>query len=67
MLYLTDAGRELYLYSKNIAKELRDTEDAFACMKDLEHGHLPITVASTANYFAAQLLAQFSKLHPQVH
>lgn len=66
-LYLTNAGRELCQYSKNIAKEIRNAEDAIACMKDLSHGQLSITVASTANYFAAHLFAKFSRLHPKVH
>lgn len=65
-LYLTYAGRELCQYSKNIAKEIRDAEDAFTCMKDLNEGQLSITVASTANYFAAHLFAKFSRRHPKV-
>ena len=65
-LYLTEAGHELFRYCQNIAEQLRDAEDLFACMKNLNHGRLSISVASTANYFAARLLANFSRQYPEV-
>ncbi len=62
-LYLTDAGQELLGYCERISQQLRDAEDVFENMKSLSSGKLNITVASTANYFAARLLAAFSRQH----
>ncbi|KXF80591.1 LysR family transcriptional regulator [Enterovibrio coralii] len=65
-LFLTTAGEELLGYCERISQQLRDAEDAFANMKSLSNGKLSITVASTANYFAAKLLAAFSQQHPDI-
>ncbi|SKA57776.1 LysR family transcriptional regulator [Enterovibrio nigricans] len=65
-LFLTSAGEELLGYCERISQQLRDAEDAFANMKSLSNGKLSITVASTANYFAANLLAAFSQQHPEI-
>ncbi|CZF79413.1 LysR family transcriptional regulator [Grimontia marina] len=65
-LFLTHAGDELLGYCERISEQLRDAEDAFEKMKSLTCGKLKITVASTANYFAAKLLAEFSQQHPDV-
>ncbi|WP_407333098.1 LysR substrate-binding domain-containing protein [Enterovibrio sp. 27052020O] len=65
-LFLTEAGEELLGYCERISQQLRDAEDVFDSMKTLTKGKLSITVASTANYFAARLLASFSQQHPEV-
>ncbi|MDD1780716.1 LysR substrate-binding domain-containing protein [Enterovibrio sp. ZSDZ35] len=65
-LFLTAAGEELIGYCERISQQLRDAEDAFENMKSLSSGKLSITVASTANYFAANLLAMFSQQHPDI-
>lgn len=65
-VYLTDAGKEVFQYSRAIAQQLTDLESVLADMKGLGHGRLNISVVSTANYFAAQLLAQFCRRHSQV-
>ena len=41
-------------------------EGVLARMKGLDQGRLKITVVSTANYFAPQLLANFCQRHPEV-
>jgi len=58
-VYLTDAGRELYHYSRAISQQLADMELALDELKGLERGKLNISVVSTANYFAPHLLAKF--------
>lgn len=65
-IYLTEAGREMQQYGQNIATQLREAEAVFEQMKGLEHGELRIAVASTANYFATQLLSRFCQCHPGV-
>ena len=65
-IYLTEAGRELYHYSRVIAQQLTEAEAVLAELKGLKRGKLKISVASTANYFAPQLLATFSQRFPTV-
>ncbi|SFP61064.1 DNA-binding transcriptional regulator, LysR family [Nitrosomonas cryotolerans] len=58
-VYLTEPGRELYHYSREIFQQLADMEVALSELKGLERGRLNISVVSTANYFAPHLLAKF--------
>lgn len=65
-VYLTEAGRELYHYSRTIAQQLAEAESVLSDLKGLQRGRLKISVASTANYFAPQLLAVFGQRFPTV-
>lgn len=66
-IHLTEAGREMVQYSRNIAQQLEEMNAVFDQMKGLERGRLNISVVSTANYFMPQLLAKFIQLHPNIH
>jgi len=66
-LNLTEAGRELLKYSRDILQQVQDMDTVFSEMKGLEHGQLNIAVVSTANYFMPQLLAKFIRLHPRIN
>ena len=61
--YLTEAGREMFHYSRSIAQQLVEIEEVLEQLKAVSRGHLTIAVASTANYFATRLLAAFTKAH----
>jgi LysR family transcriptional regulator, low CO2-responsive transcriptional regulator len=65
-IYLTDAGNELYHYSRAISQQLADMELALDELKGLERGKLNISVVSTANYFAPHLLAKFCQRYSGV-
>jgi DNA-binding transcriptional LysR family regulator len=65
-LFLTEAGRELFHYSRAISLQLSEMEAVFDEMKGLEHGKLSLSVVNTANYFTPQLLAKFCLQHPAV-
>ena len=65
-IYLTEAGHELSHYSRMIAGQLNEVEAVLSELKGLKRGKLKISVASTANYFAPQLLATFSRRFPTV-
>ncbi len=65
-IFLTEAGQEVFHYSRVNAEQLDEMEGVLSRMKGLDQGRLKITVASTANYFAPQLLASFSQFHPEV-
>ncbi len=66
-IFLTEAGRELFHYSRNIAQQLAEMEAVFNQMKGLEQGKLTLSVVNTANYFTPQLLADFCQQHPNIH
>lgn len=65
-VYLTEAGRELYHYSREIAAQLEEADEVIEALKGVRSGHLDIAVASTANHFATRLLASFSRQHAGV-
>lgn len=58
-IFLTEAGREFYHYSRVIAQQLAEAEAVLEDLKGVTRGRLDISVASTANYFATRLLAAF--------
>lgn len=63
-IHLTEAGREVFHYSQAIGLQLREMEEVIEALKGVQGGHLRISVATTANYFATRLLAAFSRLYP---
>lgn len=65
-IYLTEAGNEFYIYSHNIAQQLDEAAAVMEDMKGVHRGKLAVSVASTANYFATRLLANFAKQHEGV-
>ncbi|MES1981270.1 MAG: LysR family transcriptional regulator [Pseudomonadota bacterium] len=65
-IYLTEAGQELYYYSRAITEQIDELDMVFARLKGIKQGKLRIAVASTANYFAPQLLVNFSQRFPDV-
>ena len=66
-IFLTEAGRELFQYSRNITQQLADMEAVFDEMKGLGKGKLTLSVVNTANYFTPQLLARFCQRHPGIN
>jgi DNA-binding transcriptional LysR family regulator len=65
-IFLTEAGHELYHYSRVIAQQLSEAEAVLSELRGLKRGKLKISVASTANYFAPQLLATFTQRLPSI-
>ena len=62
-IFLTEAGREMYEFSRSIAKKFDDVSMVLGEMKGIKRGHLDIAVTSTGKYFAPYLLAAFCKQH----
>ena len=62
---LTDAGRTLLVYARQILQALADAERAMTALKG-EGGHVTLGVVTTAAYFVPHVLARFRVLHPQV-
>ncbi len=61
------ASGEYFLgYARKMLAALKETEDAMARFKRLEHGLLTIGIVSTAKYFVPRLLARFRADHPGV-
>ena len=65
-IHLTEAGHEVYQYSRAISHQLEEMAGVLANLKGLTGGKLRISVASTANYFVPNLLAAFYRRHPDV-
>jgi DNA-binding transcriptional LysR family regulator len=65
-IYLTEAGQELFHYSRGITQQLADMELALDELKGLERGKLNISVVSTANYFVPNLLAKFCQRYQDI-
>ncbi|MDD1791639.1 LysR family transcriptional regulator [Enterovibrio makurazakiensis] len=65
-LYLTSAGEEFMLHCNRIMQDFSDAKRAIESLKSFKSGKLKITVASTANYFSARLLASFLHIHPDI-
>jgi DNA-binding transcriptional LysR family regulator len=66
-IFLTEAGRELFHYSRSITQQLAEMETAFNEMKGLAQGKLTLSVVNTANYFTPRLLAKFCQRHPNIN
>ncbi len=65
-IYLTEAGEEVYQYSRNISQQLDELDMVLSNLKGLQHGKLKISVATTANYFAPHLLGTFYQRFPGI-
>lgn len=65
-IHLTEAGQETLKTSRTVARELGNLEHTLAGLKGLKGGTLTVSVASTASYFTARLMALFRETHPDV-
>ncbi len=63
---LTEAGRELFHYSRSINRSLLELEEVMQSLKGVSSGCLHLAVASTVNYFAPRLLAVFHQRYPGI-
>lgn len=65
-IHLTTAGQEALQAARAIQRELTNLEHSLADLQGLKGGTLSVSVASTASYFTARLMAQFRELYPDV-
>jgi DNA-binding transcriptional LysR family regulator len=65
-IYPTAAGDEMYRYSRAIAAQIDEASEVIESLRGLKSGRLAVAVASTANYFATQLLGEFCRRHTGV-
>ena len=63
---LTEAGREIFHYSRSINRSLQEMEEVVESLKGVRRGSLNVAVASTVNYLAPRLLAAFHKRYPGI-
>ncbi len=64
--HLTEAGRELYHYCREISRQLAAAETVLDRLKGIQGGQLRLAIAPAAKYFVPQLLAEFVRRHPGV-
>ncbi|MDX8387853.1 MAG: LysR family transcriptional regulator [Ghiorsea sp.] len=62
---LTEAGHELLQYAETIQHQMDEARVMLEELKGVERGRLHLTMASTANYFAPQLIAAFKHKFPR--
>ncbi len=65
-IHLTEAGREMYEYCREISRQLAAAETMLDRLKGVRGGKLRLAIAPTAKYFVPQLLAQFLRQYPDV-
>jgi DNA-binding transcriptional LysR family regulator len=65
-VYLTDAGRALQDFCREVFDTLARFEMTVAALKGLKRGRLRLAVVSTAEYFLPRLLGPFSAAHPGI-
>lgn len=65
-IHLTGAGQEVLRASRAVYRELLNLEHALIDLQGLKGGSLTISVASSASYLAARLIAAFRHANPEV-
>ncbi len=65
-IQLTEAGKVLLHHSEKISYQVKEVKEVLESMKDLDQGRLKLAVASTINYFAPKILADFNKRYPRI-
>ena len=65
-MYLTDAGRALQGFTRELLDHFARFEMTLADMKGLKQGRLKIAVVTTAKYFAPRLLGPFWEQYPGI-
>lgn len=65
-MHLSSAGKELLRYASQVMHAYSDMLGTIDSMKAVSSGHLAVSVATTANYFATKLLAEFTAQHEGV-
>ena len=65
-VFLTEAGCEMFHYSRAIAGLLNEADEVIEQLKGARRGKLALSVASTVNYFAPALLGTFCQRFPDI-
>lgn len=63
---LTDAGRTLLGYARQILRTLDDADQAMAALKGVSGGHVAIGLVSTAKYIVPHMVSHFQAQYPGV-
>ncbi|SFD44899.1 transcriptional regulator, LysR family [Thiohalospira halophila DSM 15071] len=65
-IHLTEAGRLMLDHARAIEQQMDDLTAGLEALGGVQSGVLDVAVASTANYFATRLLAEFNKRFDEV-
>src|SRR5262249_50230826 len=63
---LTDAGKALLVYARQVLRSLHDADQAMMALKGLSGGQVTIGLVSTAKYIAPHMLARFRGDYPAI-
>ncbi len=65
-IYLTEAGQTLYASCREIFASLQSLDNKLVSLGALNSGRLNLAVSTTAKDFAARMLSDFAKHHPNI-
>lgn len=65
-VYLTHAGNVFLVHARRLLEQLRLAAEEMDTIKGIDGGSIKVSIASTVNYFAARLVAQFCQIHDMV-
>ena len=65
-IYLTEAGKLLHEFSTKLNTDVAEFKRDMNNLKGMDGGLLYVSVATTVNYFAANLLSQFCQQHTRI-
>ena len=65
-VFLTDIGKELFQYTRDILESLAQFEMQAADMQGMKKGHLRLAVVTTAKYYAPRMLGIFCQKYPGI-
>jgi DNA-binding transcriptional LysR family regulator len=63
---LTEAGKTLLGYAKQVLQSMHDAEQALAALKGIAGGEVTIGLVSTAKYLVPHMLARFQARYPGI-
>ncbi len=63
---LTDAGKALLVYARQVLRSLHDADQAMMALKGLSGGQVTIGLVSTAKYIVPHMLARFRAAYPAI-
>lgn len=64
---ITPIGEKVFQHARRVLQAHNDMLEAMEELKDAKDKHLVVSVVTTANYFATQLLAEFSRKHDGIN
>ncbi len=66
-IVITQAGKRMLLHAESVISQYNNMLNALNQLKNEQYDHIKVSAATTANHFITQQLAEFSRLHHDIH